>query len=65
MERETKFVQVIVPLSLRGELTYRVPFEWNVLVQIGQRVIVQIGKKKLYTGVISEIHNREIGRAHV
>jgi len=58
MERRTIFVQVIVPLSITGELTYRVPFEWNDLVKIGQRVIVQIGKKKLYTGIISEVHER-------
>lgn len=56
MERVTKFVQVIVPLSLKGELTYRVPNEWNDLVLVGQRVIVQIGRTKLYTALISAIH---------
>ena len=56
MERVTKFVQVIVPLSLKGELTYRIPNEWNDLVLVGQRVIVQIGRTKLYTALISAIH---------
>ncbi|MFK7757208.1 MAG: primosomal protein N' [Flavobacteriales bacterium] len=58
MERETKFVQVILPLSLSGELTYRVPFDWNDLVLVGQRVIVPVGRKKLYTGVISRVHHK-------
>lgn len=56
MERITKFVQVIVPLSLKGELTYRVPYDWNELVLVGQRVIVQLGRTKLYTALISAIH---------
>lgn len=58
MERETKFVEVILPLALKGELTYRVPFDIQDSVQVGQRAIVQLGKKKLYAGVISEVHNR-------
>jgi primosomal protein N' (replication factor Y) len=58
MERVTKFVQVIVPLSLKGELTYRVPNEWNDLVLVGQRVIVQIGRTKLYTALICAIHEK-------
>ncbi len=58
MERETKFVEIILPLALKGELTYRVPFDMQDHVKVGQRAIVQLGKKKLYAGVISEVHTR-------
>jgi len=47
-----------LPLALKGELTYRVPFDMQADVKVGQRAIVQLGKKKLYSGIISEIHNR-------
>jgi len=43
MERETLFVEIILPLAIKGELTYRVPFELNEFVKIGQRAIVQLG----------------------
>ena len=49
-ERETKFVEVILPLALPQTFTYRVPFDWNDAILIGQRVIVQFGKgKKQYS----------------
>jgi primosomal protein N' (replication factor Y) len=55
-ERETLFVNVILPLSVRNEFTYRVPFELNDFVRIGLRVIVPFGKGKLYTGIVVSIH---------
>jgi len=53
--RRTLFAEVILPLALPKSLTYRVPFEWNDHVMIGQRVIVQLGKSKLYTAIIRQI----------
>lgn len=56
-ERETKFVQVILPLALPNTYTYRVPHEWNDSILVGQRVVVQFGKgKKQYSAIVSEIH---------
>ena len=56
--RETKFVQVILPLALPQTFTYRVPHEWNDDIMIGQRVIVQFGKgKKQYSAIVADIHN--------
>ena len=51
-----KFVDVIVPLPLRGTFTYEVPAEWEDDVRIGMRVVVPFGKKKLYTAIICLIH---------
>ncbi|MBL4708054.1 MAG: primosomal protein N' [Flavobacteriales bacterium] len=56
--RETKFVEVILPLALPNTFTYRVPHEWNDDILIGQRVIVQFGKgKKQYSTIVAEIHS--------
>jgi primosomal protein N' (replication factor Y) len=54
-ERETQFVEVILPLSLAKNYMYRVPFDMNDQVQIGKRVIVQFGKNKIYTALIKSI----------
>ena len=34
-ERKTLFADVILPIAVRNEFTYRIPFELNELVQIG------------------------------
>ena len=52
---KTLFVEVILPLPIPKLYTYRVPNEWNDLVFVGSRVIVQFGKKKIYTAVITSI----------
>ncbi|MFM1876101.1 MAG: Primosomal protein [Bacteroidota bacterium] len=52
------FVEVILPLPLFGTFTYRVPREMEGDVVIGKRVVVQFGKKKLYTGIIANSHDR-------
>ncbi len=54
-ERETLFVEVILPLSLPKNYIYRVPFHLNDLVSIGKRVIVQFGKNKIYTALIKSV----------
>jgi primosomal protein N' (replication factor Y) len=56
MERQTFFVDVLLPLPLANYFTYRVPFKLNDEVQIGKRVVVQFGKKKLYSGIIVKVH---------
>lgn len=54
-DRETLFVEVILPLAITKNYTYRVPFEMNSAAQIGKRVVVQFGKSKLYTAIIAAI----------
>lgn len=46
-------VQVIVPLAVQGRFTYEVPDEMRQYVGIGSRVLVQFGRKKYYTGIVS------------
>ncbi len=53
---DTLFVEVILPLAISQTYTYRVPQEFSKSVAIGQRIVVQFGKNKLYTGIIESIH---------
>lgn len=54
-DRLTLFAEVILPLAISKNYTYRVPFEMNDTVAIGKRVVVQFGKSKMYTAVINDI----------
>lgn len=56
MERKTLFVEVILPLPLDGSFTYRVPYEMNDLVAQGKRVLVQFGKRKVYSALVESVH---------
>jgi primosomal protein N' (replication factor Y) len=56
-ERTTWFVDLILPVPIRNLFTYRVPFELNDAICIGQRVIVPFRGKKRITGVIANLHN--------
>ena len=55
-QRKTYFVDVILPLSVPNYYSYRLPFELNGLVQVGQRVIVPLGRSKLYTAIVKAVH---------
>jgi len=55
-ERQTLFVDVILPVPIHRAFTYRVPFELNTYVQQGIRVIVPFGKSKLLTGIVIKVH---------
>ena len=55
---KTLFVDVILPLALPKAFTYRVPKDWNELLKVGQRVIVQFGKgRKQYSAIVRQIHD--------
>jgi primosomal protein N' (replication factor Y) len=58
MSSYAQFVEVILPLPLAGTFTYRVPRDLEQEVQIGKRVTVPFGRRKLYTGIILQIHDR-------
>ena len=58
MSSFAQFVEVILPLPLAGTFTYRVPRDLEANIQIGKRVVVPFGRRKLYTGIILQIHDR-------
>ena len=51
-------MDVLLPLALPGPLTYRVPADWGV-VQVGQRVLVPLGRRKYYAAVVKKVHGRQ------
>ena len=54
--RVTYFVDVILPVPIPKLFTYRLPYQLNNRVEIGQRVVVQFGPRKILTGIIGKIH---------
>jgi primosomal protein N' (replication factor Y) len=55
MSQSSLFVEVILPLPLYQTFTYAVPPELSNEIMIGKRVVVQMGNRKLYTGLIYSI----------
>ena len=53
MLHKQKYVDVIIPLPLDGYFTYH---SNNLEIKIGQRVVVQFGRVKLYSAIVSKIH---------
>ena len=53
------FAEVILPLPLYSSFTYLIPPEMEENISIGSRVLVQFGRKKFYTGIVSHIHNEK------
>ncbi|MDR2469843.1 MAG: primosomal protein N' [Tannerella sp.] len=53
-----KYVDVILPLSLEDTYTYRVPEEMEASVRANFRVVVPFGKRRYYTAIVKEVHER-------
>jgi primosomal protein N' (replication factor Y) (superfamily II helicase) len=53
------FVDVLLPLPLTQTFTYSIPEDLLPGIQVGCRVIVPFGSRKLYTGIVTEIHERK------
>ena len=51
------YVDVILPLPLKGTFTYQVTHDEFKKLEIGYRVAVSFGKRKIYTGIVQELHN--------
>lgn len=53
------YAQIVLPLNLKGSFTYKVPEEIISEIQVGMRVLVPFGGKKIYTGIVFELHDQE------
>ncbi|GIV34643.1 MAG: primosomal protein N' [Chitinophagales bacterium] len=51
------FADVILPLPVPGMFTYKVPEALQNRVEIGKRVVVQFGSRKLYAAIIAVLHH--------
>ncbi len=54
-----KYAEIILPLPLHGTFTYALPAQEKATYAIGKRVVVQFGKKRLYTGILHSFHNNK------
>lgn len=52
-----QYTQIVLPLNLKGSFTYKVPEELMSQIQLGMRVLVPFGGKKIYTGIVFELHD--------
>ncbi|MCF8378625.1 MAG: primosomal protein N' [Bacteroidales bacterium] len=59
MSRKFSFVDVILPLAIKEQYTYRIPENNVVTPEIGMRIIVPLGQRKLYTAIIYRLHNHQ------
>ncbi|MCI7782055.1 MAG: primosomal protein N', partial [Parabacteroides sp.] len=53
-----RYAEVILPLPLANSYTYRIPDELESLVVPGCRVMVYFGRKRSYTALVWEVHDR-------
>lgn len=51
------FAEILLPLSIPGTYTYRIPDDMTV--RVGSRVLVPFGRKKIYTGIVESTHNQQ------
>ncbi|MCK4662314.1 MAG: primosomal protein N' [Bacteroidales bacterium] len=57
--KNTLFADIILPLPIPKLYTYSIPSELEQKIKTGHRVIVQFGKKKLYSAIVCNIHNNK------
>jgi len=57
MHNKLKYIDVIVPLSVEGVFQYSV--NTDLIINVGQRVIVQFGARKLYTAIVFNISDKK------
>ena len=53
----SKFAETLLPLAIPGTYTYRVPD--GMQLSIGMRVLVPFGRKKIFTAIVTLLHDRE------
>ncbi len=57
MHNKLKYIDVIVPLSVEGVFQYSV--NKDLIIDVGQRVIVQFGARKLYTAIVVSVSDKK------
>ncbi|PWJ57647.1 replication restart DNA helicase PriA [Dyadobacter jejuensis] len=55
-DETTYFADLILPVPIPSLFTYRVPRDMASMIQVGARVIVQFGSKRVITGVVAQLH---------
>ena len=53
------FADVILPLPLRDQFTYRVAPEFEINIKVGIRVVVQFGARKFFSALVYRLHEEQ------
>lgn len=53
------YADIILPLAIEKNYTFGIPVELQSLVQVGSRVEVQFGAKRVYSGIVKSIHHNK------
>lgn len=56
---DSYYTDLLLPLPLHGTFTYALRAEQAAVLKPGMRVTVQFGKKKVYTALVTRIHNQK------
>jgi len=51
------FADIILPVAVRRRFTYSIPDNLRGSIMPGTRVLVQLGNRKLYSGIVARLHN--------
>lgn len=54
---ENHFADILLPLAVKDAFTWKIPPQFSDKVKPGIRVLVQLGSKKLYSGIVKHVHN--------
>ena len=57
MRGGAEYIDVIVPMAVAQVFTYAVPMDMRPLIDVGMRVVVPFGNRKLYSGLIYRLHS--------
>jgi primosomal protein N' (replication factor Y) len=59
MPETNLYVDLILPVPLKGSFTYHVTEEWAEHCIPGKRAVAPFGKKKIYSGIIYKVHENK------
>lgn len=57
-DKGNNFADIILPVPIPRMFTYSIPHQLRKHINLGARVMVQFGKKKVLTGIIGKVHNK-------
>ena len=58
-ENQRNYADIILPLALERTYSYEIPNELLQQTQVGKRVQVQFGSKRMYAGIVHRIYQQE------
>ena len=60
-----RFADIILPVAVRRRFTYIIPDNLSRSIIPGTRVLVQLGNRKLYSGIAARLHNEDPGLKNI